>query len=221
MKYKFRLSRTNLRLGTLLAAGVAACLLDPATARANLIVSVQSVTAEAGSSANGLDVELTNLGPSALTIGGFSIGISIANIDISFTDANTSTSAPYIFGANSLFGPDLTGPVNTQSLSTSDLFDIPLSGATLNAGTTAGLGHILFDVSPGAASGSFPVDLAVFPTTSLSDEFGGDIPIDTLSSGSITIGAAPAPEPSSMAMFLSLVTVMAAIAGWRRRARYR
>lgn len=221
MKSKLSLTSTHLRLGALLAAGVAACLLGPATARANLIVSVQSVTAKAGSSANGLDVELTNLGPSALMIAGFSFGISIANSNISFTDADTSTAAPYIFDGNSLFGPDLTGPVSGQSLSTSDLFSIPLSGVTLNAGTTVGLGHILFDVAPGAGNGSFPVGLALFPTTSLSDEFGNDIPIDTLSSGRITIMPAAAPEPSSITMLLSLVAVLAATVGWRRRAGYR
>src|SRR5438094_451649 len=103
------LTRRYFRFGVALAAGVAACLLGPATARASLVVSVQSVIATAGSLANGIDVELSNSGPSALTISGFSFGISIANSDISFTDANISTAAPYIFGADSLFGPDLTG----------------------------------------------------------------------------------------------------------------
>jgi len=215
---KLSFTSRYLRLGFVLAAGVAACLLGPTTARADLIISVQSVTAAAGSSANGIDVELSNLGPSAVTIGGFSFGISIANLDISFTGANTSTAAAYVFGTDSLFGPILTGPTSGQSLATSDLFSIPFSGITLDTGTTVGLGHVLFDVSPNAASGSFPVDLALFPTTSLSDESGNDVPIDTLSSGRITITAQAVPEPSSLSMLLSSVGLVAVMVGWRRRA---
>jgi len=179
---------------------------------------VQSVTATAGSSANGIDVELSNLDPLAVTIGGFSFGISIANLDISFTGANTSTAAAYIFGTDSVFGPILTGPTSGQSLATADLFIIPFSGVTLDSGTTVGLGHVLFDVSPNAASGSFPVDLALFPTTSLSDESGNDVPIDTLSNGLITIKPEAVPEPSSLSMFLSGVAVVAVMVGGRRRA---
>ena len=217
---KFRLSFTGryLRIGYIMAAGVAACLLGPTAARADLLVLVQSVTAAAGSSANGIDVELSNLGPSAVTIGGFSFGISIANSDISFTGANTSTAAPYIFGADSLFGPILAGPQSGQSLLTSDLFDIPFSGFTLNSGTTVGLGHVLFDVAPGAAGGPFPVDLGVFPITSLADESGTNIPIDTLTSGQITIIAEAVPEPSSLPALLCGVAVVAVMVGRRRNA---
>jgi hypothetical protein len=219
VKSKMSFTGRYLRLGFVLAAGVTACLLSPTTARADVIVSVQSVTAAAGSSANGIDVLLSNLGPSAVTIGGFSFGISIANLDISFTGANTSTAAAaYIFGTDSLFGPDLTGPTSGQSLSTSDLFSIPFAGVTLAAGTIVGLGHVLFDVSPNAASGSFPVDLALFPTTSLSNESGNNVPIDTLSSGRITITPETVPEPSSLSMLLSGVAFVAVMMGWRRRA---
>lgn len=211
------------QFGVIWAAGVVACFLIPATARADLIVSVQSVSAAVGSSDNGIDVELTNNGATDLTIAGFSFGISIANSDISFTDANTSTIEPYIFDGNSLFGPDLTGPTSGQSLSTSDAYSGFNSGATLDAGATLGLGHVLFDVSPGAASGVFPVDLAVFPTTSLADESGNNIPIDKLVSGSITITGptSPVPEPSSMLLLLSCVAVLSAVAGYRRTTRSR
>jgi hypothetical protein len=184
-----------------------------------MVVSVQSVIVAAGSSGNGIDVDLTNTGPSSLTVAGFSFGISIANTDISFTDANTATAAPYIFAGNSLFGPDLTGPTSGQTLSTSDIFSIPGGSVTLNAGTTVGLGHVLFDVSAGAAGGSFPVDFQLFPTTSLSDQSGANIPITTLSSGSITIPAAAVPEPSAMLPLVFGVAGLLSAAGWRRRAR--
>jgi hypothetical protein len=215
---KLRFTARYRRPGFVLAAGVAACLLSPSTARASSIVSIESVNVAAGSSGNGIDVELTNSGPSAVTIGGFSFEISIANMDISFTGANTSTAAAYIFGTDSLFGPDLAGPSSGQSLAVSDVFSIFFSGATLDAGTTVGLGHVLFDVSPNAASGSFSVDLALFPSTSLSDESGNNVPIDTLVSGRITITAAEGdvvPEPSSLLLLASGVAAMAGIA--RRR----
>jgi hypothetical protein len=219
VKSKLNFTGRCLRLRLILAVGVAACLLCPTMARASSIVSVQSVTAAPGSSADEIDVELTNSGPSAVTIGGFTFGISIADLDISFTDANTSTAAPYIFGADSLFGPDLTGPTSGQSLSTSDLFDIPFSGVTVGSGTTVGLGHVLFNVSPHAANGSFSVGLALFPFTSLSDESGNNVPIGVRSSGQIIItpAAQAVPEPSSLSMLLSGVAI-AVIYSRRRRA---
>lgn len=219
MKFNLNLGRRHFRCMTLLAAGVAACLFGPAAARADLIVSVQSVIATAGSSANGIDVELTNSGPVAVSIGGFSFGISVANSDISFTDANTSTAAPYIFGADSLLGPDLTGPTSGESLSASDLFSIPGSGATLGAGSTVGLGHVLFDVSAGAAGGSFPVDLASLPSTALSDPDGEPVAIDHLASGSITISSAAVPEPGSLLMFASGIAALAVTLARRKSTR--
>jgi hypothetical protein len=182
------------------------------------MVFVQSVTAAAGSSGNGIDVELSNLGLAPVTIGGFSFGISNANSDISFTGATTSTVDPYIFGSDSLFGPILAGPQSGQTISTSDLFDIPFSGFTLNAGTTVGLGHVFFDVAPGAAGGPFPVDLASFSTTSLADASGNNVPIDFLTSGQITITAEAVPEPSSLPALLCCVAVVAVMVGRRRSA---
>ena len=203
----------------MLWAGLAVLLLGPAGARASLIVSVQSVTAAPGSSANGLEVLLSNTGPSDITIAAFSFGVTTANPNISFTDANTSTvSAPYLFLGHSLFGPDLTGATSGQSLSTSDVFDNPLAGATLLSGTTAALGHILFDVSPGAGGGTFLVPLAAFPATSLADPAGSNINFQA-SFGQITItGAAATPEPSTLVMLLS-ASMFLSRAALRRRGR--
>ena len=189
------------RLSMRLLAGIAVCILGSAAAQAAVILSVQSVTAGAGSAGNALDVELTNSGPGALALGGFSFGIVTANHNISFTDAETATTAAYIFEGNSLFGPDLTGPTSGQSLSASDAFSIPLSGISLSSGSTVGLGHILFDVSPFATAGSFPVDLEIFPLTSLSGPSANNINIDSLLPGRITItGGEAIPEPSSLIM---------------------
>ena len=193
------------------------CVFGPAAAPAAVIVSVQSVTAAAGSSGNALDVELTNSGRGALVIGAFTFGIVTANSHISFTDAGTQTTAAYIFGANSSFGPDLTGATSGQSLIASDVFKIPSSGASLSSGSTVGLGRLLFDVSPLAVAGTFPVDLKIFPVTTLSDQVGGAINIDSFLPGEITIsGALGIPEPSSLLMLFAGAIVIG-----RRGLRYR
>jgi len=211
-------SITRLLLGKTLLAGMAVSLLGPASAQAALILSVQSATAAAGSSGNTFDVLLNNSGPSAVTIGGFSFGILTPNINISFRDANTSTSAPYIFGSNSLFGPDLTGPASGQSLTTSDVFAIPLAGSTVGAGITVGLGHIRFDVSAAATAGISPVNLAPFPVSSLSDPAGNNLVIQTLSPGQITITGTGVPEPSTLATVLAGIGfILGHGRRWRRR----
>lgn len=174
---------------------------------ADIVLSIQSVTVSAGSSGNGLDVELTNTGPSALAIGGFSFGITTPNSSISFTDANVSTSAPYIFFADSLFGPDIATATG-QSLIASDVFDVPFGGASLASGSTVGLGHLSFDVTAGAAPGLFPVTALAFPVTSLADANGNDVPIQTLSPGTITIQAATVPEPSSLPLLATGIALL-------------
>lgn len=204
----YRFAGLSRILTTLFLIGIAAFVSLP-EARADLIVSTQSVTVSAGSSGNGLDVELSNTGPSAVTIGAFSFGVTTANSGISFTGANVSTLTPYIFAGDSLFGPDITIS-SGQALMASDLFDISFNGASIASGSTVGLGHLLFDVAPGAGSGVFPATLVAFPTTSLADDQGIDVPIQTFSSGNITIGAAAAPEPSSwsaLAFGIALVLI--------------
>lgn len=184
--------------------------------QADTVVGAVPVTVAAGSVDNQFDVFLTNDGPGSITVAGFTFEISVANPFISFTDATTSTVLPYIFDANSTFGPDLTGAVTGQSLATSDLYTIPLAGATIGAGATVGLGHVSFDVLAGATPGTFPVIFFAFPATSLSDPNAFDIPIGALTSGSIAIsGETPVPEPSMSALMLGvfLLAVSARILG--------
>jgi len=203
----------------LVLVGIGACALGSVAAEAAVIVSVQSAIAAAGSSGNAVDVELTNSGPNALSVGGFSFGIVTANPNITFKGANTSTTDTYIFEGASLLGPDLAGP-DGQALAAADAFDTPLSGVNLNSGSTVGLGHILFDVSPFASPGSFPVDLEVFPLTSLSDPSANNIAIDTLVSGEITItGGIATPEPSSLLLVLSGVISVGSLRRYQTASR--
>ncbi len=152
---------------------------------------------------------LTNSGPSSISVGSFSFGILTAYPIINFTDANTSTAVPYVLTGDSLFGPDLTGLVSGQSLTTSDVALHPLSGDTLASSDTVGLGHILFNVAANAAPGQYAINLAAYPTTSLSDPAGGAISTTTLTGGQITItGVSSVPEPSSMLLLLSVAPMV-------------
>jgi len=195
-------------IGLFLSAGV----------HGSTIVSAQSVTASAGG-AGALDISLTNTGPSALTFGAFTFGISTTNTAISFTDAKTSTVLDgYIFAGHSLFGPDLTGPSSGQSLSVSDVFATPLAGATVLSGATFDLGHILFTVAPNAAAGAFTVSLLANPATSFSDPSGNNIAVNTLTNGSVTISATTTPEPSSLFLLFAGVPLLVLGSGGRASA---
>jgi hypothetical protein len=175
-------------------------LLLASDARATAIVAAQAVTADAGASGS-FDVTLTNTGPSSIVVGAFTFGISIANPDVSFTDVTTATSSNgYIFGADSTFGPDLTGPISGPSLLVSDVYDVPFSGATIASGATVGLGQVLFTISSDSPGGAFTALLLPSPVTSLSDPTGIDIVIGTLSNGTINVQTTP--ECSSLFLML-------------------
>jgi hypothetical protein len=175
-------------------AALLTALLYPVPGRADIIITVQSVSVFAGSSGNVLDVTLQNTGPSAVTVGSFLFEINTADTDIFFSSASTATIAPYIFFGDSLFGP----LINTDSGQTLDASDASASGfgASLGSGATVGLGEITFDVASGDALGLVAVSL-IDSGTSLSDPDGDTLPIDSLVSGQITIDAGPVPEPGS------------------------
>lgn len=213
---KFHGTRSLIQSGLLV--GIAATLFTSVPAAgAGITMSVGSAAAAPGSAMDSFDVDLTNSGASAVTIGGFAFQVSIANSKIDFIDVNTSTAADYIFSGTSQFGPDLSGPDSGQTISASDVFFIPSSGTAIHSGQTLGLGHVVFDVSAKATAGVFPVDLAPYPITSLSDALGNDVNIDVLSPGQITItGPTAVPEPSSFFLFLSS-SITAALGARRSR----
>ena len=204
----------------LVAAALAAFAAPPA--RADFIISAETVSAVAGSTGNALDVTLQNTGPDAVTIGGFGFTLTFASGDVTFTDVTTGTSAAtYVFDGDSFFGPSIgmgiPGEVIGSDLSLSGL------GTSVGAGETVGLGHLLFDVSSSASTGSFSLVFSPFPATSLSDAnpdpLSNGIPINQFVDGQINIlGAAPAaPTPSAVLGGSALLGFLGVLA-IRRRA---
>ena len=199
---------SRVRRLALFVAALVAALLCPMPGRAEIIITVQSVSAFAGSSGNVLDVTLQNTGPNAVTVGSFLFEINTADTDISFSYATFATIAPYIFSGDSLLGPF----INTDSGQTLDAFNASASGNgdSVASSSTVGLGEITFSVASGAAVGPFAVSL-IDSATSLSDPDGDTIPIDSLVGGQITIDANPTPEPGSALLVASALLLWLAL----------
>jgi hypothetical protein len=196
-----------------------AALLHVPAAHADFLIAVSSAVAEAGSTGNTLEVDLTNTGTSAVTFGGFAFGISTSSPSIAFTGATTATTtAPYIFASDSLFGPDIATSIGL-SLTAADAS--ALGADSVAAGATVGLGKVSFDVASGASLGPVTVTLAGYPTTSLSDNMGNNLPFTGLN-GTIVVVASPSspvPEPSTLLLFSTGLAFLAVRASGRRRLR--
>lgn len=189
-------------------------LLAPVPASAALIVSFGSSIAAAGSN-QFVDVLLHNTG-SAVTVDVFSFDFSTSSPYITFTEATTSTTtAPYIFAGNSLFGPivSTTPPPNGQTVIASDL--AVCCGTVVGPNSTFALGEVEFQTAAGAPSGSAILVLNA-SGTSLSDSSGNLIPITTLTNGSITVTASAVPEPSTLSMLTPLTLFLVAVGPIRR-----
>ena len=174
-------------------------LLSSIPARADLILSVDSVAAAQGSTGNGLNVTLTNTGPLAITIGGFNFTISTADTDITFISTDIFTTPVYVLAGDSLFGPVINLLSPGQTMDGSDVSSSGL-GDAVAAGATVGLGRVLFDVSPTAVPGGFAVLLATdIASTSVTDALGSPITIDQFNNGDIRItGSVAVPEPGTV-----------------------
>ena len=191
------------------------CLFATVPAHADgLSVSLSPLSdVAAGSSGNTFDVLLSNTSGASVSIGGFFFEVTSSSSDVTFTDATIATTDPYVFGTDSLFGPDIISPGSTATdLNASDL-DLSLDGFSLNPGVTVGLGHVLFNVSSGAATQTVAFSFAGFPGTSLADALGDNISIATLDGGQFQItGAMTAtPEPSSLFLFLAAAPLILVI----------
>ena len=213
------LIRSATKFRSLLIPCIIGLMLLTATslASAGLIVSVNSVNATPTSTGNAFDVVLTNTSSTSTTIGGFSIGLTTLNPNITFTSVTIDTALPYIFAGHSgvinlLMLSSIDTTVGT-SVQASDFYDIGLSGATIGAGQSVGLGHVIFDV--GTITPIPTVITATLDTnqTTLSDADGNPVTVNSFVDGAISI-----PEPSAMALaILGLVSILASQNGPMRR----
>jgi hypothetical protein len=186
------------RKGAWLLSLVAALALSaamPATSRASIVLTVQSVASTAGA----FDVELTNTGPSAVSIDAFAFEISVNNAQVHLNQANISTTvAPYIFDGQSLFGPIISTTSGGTVLDASDAYAISNSDVTIGSGVTLGLGHVLFSITgtlTSPATVSFNQNSTI---TNLADK-GNNVAINSFVNGTIT-PPTTVPEPSTLVM---------------------
>ena len=189
--------RTHFLKSSLGFAGIAILLTLGATrAEASLIFLAPAIDALPGSTGT-FDILLENTGPSSVAIGGFEFGISTTNSSILFTDATINTvSAPYIFGIDSLFGPDIA--LTTGTSLTADDNPASVGSYDVAAGETVGLGNVSYSISSASPYGQFAITFSPSPTSVLADAAGANIPITTLSNGSFEV----TPEPSSILLML-------------------
>jgi hypothetical protein len=210
-----------LRLASLLAAGMA--LLCAPEAQAGFVISVNDVSAAAGSTGNvTLEVSLTNdEATTSPEIAAFQFMLSVPGASgITFSVADTLTANnPYIFGANSSAPPLSFDAFPNTGFTASDIYTIASAGVALAPGQTVGLGRVTFDVAP-SATGIIPVALVPNFTDSLLDPDGDPI-LGTYQflDGSIEVVTAAVPEPSSFV--LALLGITAAYLGRAYRARSR
>ena len=189
----------NLRPYLFVGAMTLALAVAPAV-QASLIIVGGNATANTPSIGNFFDINLTNTGPNAISLGGFSLEFSVADAHVSFTSATTATALPYVFAGRSQFGSNIDTATG-QTLDASDLWNLMGATPTIGIGATLGLAHVLFNVSAGAPLGPLTVSFAGFGATSLSDVAGNDLVAD-LQNGRITItGGTPLPEPATLALF--------------------
>lgn len=183
---------------------------------AEIIIGVQSVTYAAGSTGDTLDVTLTNTGPVDVIVGGFSFGLEVGTSDLSFTGVSTgTTTATYIFGADSLFGPDISvQPPNLpgQTLEAEDID--ALLGSTVGSGVTVGLGAITFNLS--AATPSGPIQLSLIPIDNSLSDPNGDLIAFSTSNGTVTVTGGETPTPEPAASGVVVIALLSLLGAFRR-----
>lgn len=186
------------------------CLAAVNSAKGSILFLVQSTVAAPGSMNNAVDVLITDQGPNAVDIGGFSWEITVSGAHVTLNSATTATVLPYIFAGNSAFGPVISTSSPGQTMDASDFVAVVNSSTTIGAGQTFGLGRLFFDVSPSAMNNEV-LTLAFNPAnSSLSDANGSPVTINTFQSGTITITSVTSvPEPGTGITVISLLIVFA------------
>jgi hypothetical protein len=75
--------------------------------------------------------------------------------------------------------------------------DATFLGTNIASGATYGLGNVSFSINSGALNGEIAqIDFVAFPSTSLADSGGNNVPF-TAESGAITLESSTVPEPST------------------------
>lgn len=216
-------NRTHIFRSKAASVFAAACLwaLFAAPAQGALLLSINPANgvANAGSTGNFFDVLLTNSGTSSVGIAGFSYGLTVGATDFVFTGATTASPA-YIFTGDSFADDFLTGDIRTsadgQTVTASDLTS---SGSAVSIGANAvlSLGRVAFSILSGAPTGPITITFDSGPGTSLSDEFGSGVAIDTVTGGTVTVSNAGGaiPEPGTIVL---MMLALPAVAFLRKRA---
>lgn len=186
-------------------------------ARADIILSIESVTGAPGSSGT-FDVLLTNTGPASQNIDAFFLELSTSDTNITFTGVTTSTTTqPYIFAGDSLFGPIIATSGPGQVVDASDVS--ASSGNDVGLGQEFGIGSVAYSIDPGATNGEIAtINFDAFPLTSLSDSLGNNVDF-TAQSGTITVqSTSTVPEPSTALPLVSALLFGAFLIRRRRAA---
>jgi len=185
-----------------------AVLATCATSKADLIIDITPAAVVQGVDLSGeFEIDLTNTGP-AVHIEGFQFTITVSGAsNLTFTDVDIATLAPYIFDGNGL-GTIVGAGAGTNTISASDL-DTTFS-FDLGTGQTVGLGHVTFDASS-ANLGAFPVTIVGGGDTFIVTDFGNQTNLDfsTGTEGPITVirrgTGGEVPEPSSLVSLAGLL----------------
>ncbi|SPE42547.1 exported hypothetical protein [Candidatus Sulfopaludibacter sp. SbA3] len=202
-------------------AAICAVTLLPARAGTVFSISPATIPASPGDAGDSVDVVLTNNGPGPISVAAFAFEVTVADPNVTLVGANYATAFPYIFAGDSfdqinaalleslcscsytLSGPNVD--TTNQTLVASDLTNDG-AGFTIASGGSFGLGHVLFDVAPGAAPGQFMLSFTgnfsgvVADSNSLSDPSGNPISVANFYGGTISVSSVPEPSPLSLAL---------------------
>ena len=185
----------------LVAALVISIGLCDTTARANFVVTTDTVNAAPGSTGF-VQVRLaTDSGSN--TLSGFSFKVTLTGASVRFTGVDSSTTNPYVFGANGSGTLSFdTFPTTVVTVS-DDYLAISPTFATLAPNTTYGLARFAFQVDGNAANGLRPITFTVGPVTQFVNA--NNIPYSStqvsLVNGGINVqGANPVPVPAGLVL---------------------
>jgi hypothetical protein len=201
-----------------LAAAVLAVFIFSLPAKADIDLSIESVSGTPGSSGT-FDVLLTNTGGSSQNIAAFNFELSTTDVNITFNDVTTATTtAPYIFPSSGT-GPDIvTPPAGGQTIEAGD-YDATFNGTDVAPGATYGIGSVAYSIAGGAGIGEIASISFDLTPTSLSDDNFNNVDFNT-ASGTITVTTAVTvvPEPSSLLLLGGVLFIASAFLFIRRRS---